>query len=67
MHLTGKKKEREKKERKKNGYEKFASKGFEPGPYEIAKAVNQRLSPLDHHRNHYSETCLKEVYFPSLW
>ena len=65
MHLTGKKK-RERKE-KKNGYEKFVSKGFEPEPSEIATAINQRLSPRDHLRNHYTEMCLKEVYFPSLW
>ena len=64
MHLTRKK---ERKKEIRNGYEKFALKRVEPRPYQLAKAVNQRLSPLDHLRNHYTEVCLKEVYFPSLW
>ena len=50
MHHTGKK-ERKKEKEKKKGYEKSASKGFEPEPSELAKSVNQHFSPLDHVRN----------------
>ena len=50
MHHTGKK-ERKKEKEKKKGYEKSASKGFEPKPSELAKSVNQHFSPLDHVRN----------------
>ena len=34
MHHTGKKESKKEKEKKK-GHEKFASRGFEPGPSEI--------------------------------
>ena len=46
MHHTGKK-ERKKEKEKKKGYDKSASKGFEPKPSELAKSVNQHFSPLD--------------------
>ena len=56
MLHTGKKER--KKEKEKKGYEKFASKGNEPEPSELAKSVNRRFSSLDHLR----KMCLKQVY-----
>ena len=40
-------KKRVKKE-KKEGHEKFASRGFEPGPSEYVRTKSERLYPLDH-------------------
>ena len=45
MHHTGKK---ESKKRKKGGHEKFASRGFEPGPSEYVRTKSERLYPPDH-------------------
>ena len=40
-------KKRVKKE-KKEGHEKFASRGFEPGPSEYVRTKSERLYPPDH-------------------
>ena len=51
MHHTGYKKESKKeilKKENKKGYEKFASRGFEPGPSESVRTKSLRLKPLDH-------------------
>ena len=42
------KKRVKKKKEKKEGHEKFASRGFEPGPSEYVRTKNERLYPLDH-------------------
>ena len=50
MHHTGYKKESKKeilKKENKKGYEKFASRGFEPGPSESVRTKSLRLKPLD--------------------
>ena len=65
MHHTGKN-ERKKEKEKKKGYEKSASKGFEPKPSELAKSVNQHFSPLDHVRNLWWLTVFKNDFFGSV-
>ena len=41
-------KKRVEKKEKKEGHEKFASRKFEPGPFEYVRTKNERLYPLDH-------------------
>ena len=49
MHHTGKKKKRVKtRTKKKKSHEKFASRGFKPGPFEYFRTKTERLYPLDH-------------------
>ena len=48
IRTTQVKKRVKKKKEKKEGHEKFASRGFEPGPSEYVRTKNERLYPLDH-------------------
>ena len=40
MHHTSKKESKREKEKKKKGYEKFASRKFEPGPSESVRTIH---------------------------
>ena len=47
-YVTSYKKESKKKKEKKEGHEKLASRGFEPGPSQYVRTKSERLYPLDH-------------------
>ena len=61
IQVKKKGKKRLKKKEKKQGYEKFAFRGFEPGPSESVRNKKSITSV------NAANASLKEVYIPSLW